>query len=216
MRMINELVVRGEPPEVAKLVQRFGSVPRDGWRREPEIEERLNGVGVAPRGAFCFSWQGTMGRPAASVILHKRGSGEISISNIVPVERRPLTDEEYNNILSGFDADVLRPMGDGLSVETLLVPPGVQLEKNLSSEARDALRAFSSTANKVAPHPLDWRRWDRFLVRSHLDHSPLDSSEIDWWLASEGWPEGRRGELVEAYEKGLSLLAEYDEERGDS
>jgi hypothetical protein len=213
VRMINELTVRGEPSEVAKLVERMRNTPPNGWKREPEIEERLKSMGAAPLGALCFSWPGAAGQPSASLFLHEMGAGELSVSNIVPVERRPLSDEEYNSILSEFERDVIGPTSAGIRVATTIIPPLARLEASLSPEALGKLRSFSSAANKSFLHPLDWRRWDRFLVQIHLDGSSLDDADLAMWLAEQGWTEPQFGRLIERFKMGQSLLSAYDEER---
>jgi hypothetical protein len=213
MRLTNELIVRGDPSEVAKLVERIESVPQNGWKREPEVEQRLKSMGAASQGAFCFSWQGGTGSPPASLFLHKRGLSELSVSNIVAKERRALSDEEYNEILAEFEQDILKPHSAGIGVETIVIPPLARLEASLSPEALRRLKSFSSKANKAVPHPLDWQRWDQFLVQIHQDGSLLDEVELAMWLVDQGWTEPQFGRFLERFRTGRSLLTAYDEER---
>jgi hypothetical protein len=216
MRMINDLIIRGDPPEVAKLVERMTNAPSNGWKREAAIEDRLKNMGVGSWGALCFSWQGAEGKPPASLFLHKRGLGELSVSNIVPVEPRPLTDEEYNSILSEFERDILQPTSAGVRVETIVVPPLARLEAALAPELVRKLKAFSEAANRSSLHPLDWKRWDQFLVQIHLDEASLDESDLAMWFAEHGWVESQFGPLLERFRAGQSLLSAYDEERSAS
>jgi len=216
MRMRNGLVVRGDPAEVAKLVERLEDAAPEGWKRDPESEERLKAMRVFPWGAYCFSWRGDAVRPAASLILHRQGLAELSVMNIVAKERRSLSDEEYNDILLEFEQDVLRPNIAGIRVETSIIPPVVGLEASLSTEALRRLKAFSSNANKAAPHPDDWRRWDQFLVQVHHDGSFLDDVELAMWLGNDGWTESQSAPFIDRFNVSQSLLATYDEERSAS
>jgi len=75
------------------------------------------------------------------------------------------------------------------------------------------LRSFSMTADKVALQPLDWRRWDAFIVRTHLDDTVVSLDQLATWLEDEGWPEEQRSRLVSEYKRGRQLLSVHDEER---
>ena len=110
MRMVNEMNVRGQAPEIDKLVEKIGEEIRfDGWKREPTVEKALQNSGIGRLGVYCYSRQSGEGKPAASLILYKRGPDELAVSSIVPAVRKPLTDEEYNEILADFKETVLRP-----------------------------------------------------------------------------------------------------------
>jgi len=216
MRMINELVVRGAPSEIAKFVGRLENIPQTSWKRELEIEERLKDMGAAPSGAFAFSSEGDAGRPPASLILHRRGSAELFVSNIFAKGRRSLSDEEYNDMLSEFERDVVEPNARGIGIETIMIPPFDRLESSLSPEALRRLKAFSNDANRSALHPRDWRRWDQFLIQIHQDGSSADDFELALWLGNHGWTENQFGRFIERFRAGQSLLATYDEERSAS
>jgi len=213
MRMVNDLEVVAEPSKIHELMRRVEGRPDDRWRRDREPVKRFEKMLSAPIEAFCFSIENEPGRPAATLWFERRGPSRLVVSNIVPAERRALTDEEYNAILDEFESSLLRPLAEGLGVDLRTISPGVKLEASLSREAMEMLRSFSATANRSGLHPLDWRRWGRFLIQTHLDGPTLDGTDLDWWLDQEGWPEEMRRLLVGSYETGLSLLAEYDEER---
>jgi hypothetical protein len=216
MRMINELIIRGEPPEVSKLVERMEGVPSAHWKREPAIEERLKSMRTAGLGTLCFSWLGGDGKPASSLFLHKRGPGELAVSNIVAVERRSLTDDEYNGILSEFDREILRQTNEGVGVETIVVPPLARFEAELWPETLRQLRAFSTAANRSSLHPLDWERWEKFLIHVYLKEGSLDECDLATWFAEHGWSESQFGPLLERFRVGRSLLSAYDQERSAS
>lgn len=208
--MVRDLVIRGEPSEILKFIKRIESVAPNGWRREPEAEERLRKFGVAPRGAYCFSWKGGEGRPAASVLLYQRGPGELSVSNIVAAERRLLTDEEYNNLLSGFKEDVLTPMSADLGVQPIIVEPRSRLEESLTSEAFRLLRSFSNAASKQPGPPLDLQEWRLFAFQTHRDEWAIDHEDLRRWLLDQGWPEESAIQLITELQRTRTILAAYD------
>src|SRR5713101_8031367 len=99
MRALNNLVIRGPRPEVAAFLQRLEANLNGGWRRDRELEARLHGMGAGGEGAFCFSCTEAPERPAAALWLQARGPEEWYVSNIVPLGRHTLSDEEYNHVL---------------------------------------------------------------------------------------------------------------------
>ena len=213
MRALNDLVIRGPSPEVAAFLRRLEGSLSDGWRRDHALEARLKGMGVGGDGAFCFSCDDAPGRPAAALWLQARGPEEWYVSNIVPLGRHTLSDEEYNHILGEFESRVLEPQSWGSAVHPEIVPARVRLEDYRSPEAAGLLRAFSAQANRTALQPSDQQRWQQFLLRAHREESPLEGALLEEWLASEGWPEPTRAELARGYESARRLLWSYDEEQ---
>src|SRR4051794_33363598 len=128
MRALNDLVIRGPRPELAMFLQRLEGSLSDGWRRDREPEARLRGMGVGRDGAFCFRCTDAPGRPAAALWLQARSPEEWYVSNIVPVERHTLSDEEYNRILAEFESRFLKPLSRGSLVQPEILPARTRLE----------------------------------------------------------------------------------------
>jgi hypothetical protein len=213
MRALNELVIRGPRTELGTLLQRIEADLTNGWRRDRAREERLRGTGIGGDQVFCFSCEQTTGRPAAALWLQARSPEEWYVSNLVPLGRQVMSDEEHNQILGEFETAFLEPLSRGSAVHPEIVPPQTRLEDFLSPEACRRLRAFSSSANHTELHPNDRLRWEGFILQAHRDEAPLDPQMLEEWLEGEGWPEERRGQLAYEYERGRALLAHYDEEQ---
>ena len=77
----------------------------------------------------------------------------------------------------------------------------------------ELLKTFSATADRGKLQPLDVRRWNAFVARTHLDDVVLDTSLLSAWLEGEGWQDPQRRQLVHEYAYGRSLLTVFDEER---
>jgi hypothetical protein len=212
MRKVNELIIRGEPAEVAKLVERIEAAPENGWKRDRAIEERLWRPTNAKPSTYCFTTPDDLDQPLSHLLVRKMRD-RLELSSILPVERVLLTEEQHNSILDQFKEGFLKPVVAGLNVEARIDPFRVKMEKILSWKALDKLQLFSDSADKQTIRPLDRLRWNRFVTQVHIDSSALDSEELDWWLEDSGWPEEPRRRLAEWYEEGLSMLKEYDEER---
>jgi hypothetical protein len=212
MRKVNELIIRGEPAEMAKLVERIEAAPENGWKRDRAIEERLWRPANARPSTYCFTTPSGLDQPPAHLLVWNMRD-RLEVSSILPVERVLLTEDQYNGILDQFKEGFLEPVVAGLDVEARIDPFRVKLEEIVSREAFEKLEAFSESADKRTIGPPDRHRWSRFVTQVHIDGSALDSEELDWWLGESGWPEEPRHRLLEWYEEGLSMLKDYDEAR---
>jgi hypothetical protein len=198
---------------MAAFLERLEGSLTDGWRRDREREVRLRGMGVGGEGTFCFSCPEAPGRAAAALWLQARGPEELVVSNVVPLGKHTLTDEEYNGILGEFESRFLEPLSRASGVRPEILPARVRLEDYLSVDTSQALRAFSAAANRTTLHPTDRQRWQQFVLRAHREDSLMDASYLEAWLELEGWPEALRHDLACEYESARALLASYDEEQ---
>jgi hypothetical protein len=148
----------------------------------------------------------------AALWLQARNPEEWYVSNIVPLGKHNLSDEEYNQVLGEFESRFLEPLSRGSAVRPEILPARTRLEDYLSPEAARLLRAFSA-ANCTSLHASDRQRWQQFLVRAHQEESIMDAAFLEEWLASEGWPEEARANLAREYESARQLLWSYDEEQ---
>jgi hypothetical protein len=211
--MVDDLEVEGDPSAIDDLIRRLEDCSDRRWRRDLGPVKRLEKVFAGPVDDLCFSIDEEGERPAATLWIERRGARELVVSNIVPTVRQSLTDDEYHAILDDFQTSILQAISHGIDVQFRRISPRDKIEEALSREAKRLLRSFSSSANRSGLHPSDWRKWGRFLIQTHLDRTILDGTELGWWLDQEGWPRESRDALVASFETGLSLLAEYDEER---
>jgi hypothetical protein len=212
MRTTTELEIRGEGTDLERLLARIEAQLRDGWKRNWQAEERLGRHGVRGPWDYCFSCTGAAGRPAAGLWVHARGPNELYVSNVIPLEKQSLTEEESDRLLEEFEREFLGPAAAAEGVQVEVVRRRMTLESVLSPEVIGLLRAFSATADRTALLPNDRPRWNAFLVRVHQDESAFDPALLDEWLRQEGWSEVARRRLIGDYETARSLLTAYDEE----
>ncbi len=215
MKTTTELTIRGERAQLERLLVRVEELLSNGWKRDHDAEERLARHGtVAPFGR-CFSCTAKNDRPAAGFCIHGRGPNELQVSNVVPLVKQELAQDECNRVLMEFEREFVGPAAaeTGVATEIAKVPP--TLEHDLSLEAVRLLRAFSATASRSDLRPIDRARWNAFLVRAHQDESLFDRAMLDEWLEHDGWAEEVRHQLVAEYEAARSLLLVYDDEQGE-
>jgi hypothetical protein len=212
MKTTTELTMRGERIHLERLLARVEPLLRDGWFRDRQAEEQLGRHGVRGPWDHCFSCTALADRPAACLLVHARGPGELYISTVIPLEQQRLTEEEANRLLEEFEREFLGPAAAEVGVDTEIVERRPTVENDLSAEAVRLLRAFSASANRAELQPTDRRRWQAFLIRVHQEESVFDPALLDEWLQQEGWAEDTRRQLLGEYETARSLLLAYDEE----
>ena len=142
----DELVLKGEPHQVAQLRTRIQSSTFDGWRRRFDLEQRLQQMRVAREGTFCFSKQfEDIQDSEVTVWLQTRGSSELDVSNVVPSGRgKELGYSEYNRVLTDFKETLIYKLIEGLRIHAIEVPVslGRSAGELLSPEALRRLKGF--------------------------------------------------------------------------
>jgi hypothetical protein len=187
------------------------------WRhaesREQEIKD--DPAVVSRADVIAFEWEGGDGIPPVSLYLFSCADG-YTVTNIVPLGAGDLGQRGYNIALQDFSDRVAVPAAKEAGFAVEITESGEGLDDWLPRAAADALRRFSSLANKStgSSHPTDRERWFTFLIAVHRDRGSLNASRLERWLIeSERWPvESAQGLAVE-YELALDLLEEYDRNR---
>ena len=101
--------------------------------------------------------------------------------------------------------------GISVGVQVELASPDFRIDDVLSASAVQALRGFSSLANRSVLHPLDRERWNRFLGMAHREQALLTSDMLQRWLVEEEkWPEDKAFDLTVEYEHARGLLKTYE------
>jgi hypothetical protein len=210
------LIVKGAPPEIQELLRRIEAGPVGGWSRRGDIEDRLRKARASEPPTWCFSKAVAPVGREVTAWLSARGPRELSVSTVLPLhELEALGPEQFDQALADFRDTLIAPLTNGLTTRVLMyrTVSETTLEETLSFEAMSRLHSFSEAADRTSLQPLDWRRWDLFLVRSHLDDTVVPLDLLGTWLEDEGWPVEQRRRLVSDYERGRRLLSVYDEER---
>ncbi len=215
MRMIDELIVRGEPAAMAEFKARLEAGPPGVWERESGAAQKFVAMPMPlrwmrPRIAFRRR-EVPEGRVVKAWLREDRPD-ELALGGMIAEDRRTMDDQEYNAALGSL-LKFLEPPTSGLDVRIERIPFRVKMEEIVTDEAMRRLEAFIRPADRSSLEPFDRARWRAFVTQVHRDGSALYSEELDLWLRMGGWPEDSRRLLIEAYDNGLCLLKEYDEER---
>ena len=151
--------------------------------------------------------------PAAGLTVLGNDEG-YEVPNIVPLSPGALNFREYNAVLEDFRERVASPVAVGLPLNIEVSNATQDLEDWTSADAATALELFSAAANKAsgASHPMDEKRWFRFLVADYRGKKRLGAARLMRWLHEvEGWNEDTAHKLASQYEMGIDLLEYLDQ-----
>jgi len=209
MRVYQELTFRGDPDSLGRLIQAIEDRLSDGWSRSHDLERETEQAIFGPM--YCFSCTSRAARPASDLWLAADSKTKLYVSNVVPREHSSLTHDQYNQVLQEFHNRFARPAADLVGVQVELASPDFRIDDVLSASAVQALRGFSSLANRSVLHPLDRERWNRFLGMAHREQALLTSDMLQRWLVEEEkWPEDKAFDLTVEYEHARGLLKTYE------
>lgn len=212
MQVFRELYIRGEPDQLAATVDGITASLSGGWSRDPDLEQRLQHQISAQR-AYCFQCEKQGRRRAATLFLTEKDPTTYSVVNIVPDEDPRLSYFDYNCILEEFFRLFVEPAAARTGASAELTDADADLERWMTPQTADKLRAFCQVANKRtgARHPVDRERWFDFIVAAHREGSELTSSTLARWLQEVGgWDADRSDELAIEYERARKLLVQAD------
>ena len=212
VEVFQDLVLRGPPKSQSALRQALLDRIADPWFHTEEKEKKLSTRVESDADILAFERDTSDGLPAATLWLWSQSDG-YKVTNIVPKATGQLDYSEYNAILEDFEQQVASPAAQQAGFQIEMTSSRQSIEDWLPQKAAEALRLFSRAANKStgSGHPLDQKRWFRFLIEAHSDNGQLDTRLLARWLVEvEGWDDDDANKLAIEYEFGLGLLSEYD------
>lgn len=207
MQVFQDLVIQGEPSQLAATVTAIRDALADEWTRDLDAERqmRANGLGLVA----CFACARRGRRPSATLFLHGNDERKLHVTNIVPHDQPELTPDEYNAILTEFAHRFVLPATTMSGAQMLLTSANADLEHWFSPETAKKLRLFCEIANKRtgSGHPADRQLWFDFIASAHEEGGKLDATTLSQWLVEEGgWSRNLANNLASEYEFARGLL----------
>lgn len=158
-------------------------------------------------GYLYYSYKGDALPHAVVCVL--ADDNELSVVNILPMEKSMLSFDEYNELMRIFVRQCVR-----LEYRKRLTAAQISYQKLLNPTTRNALEQFSYLANHVTKgkHPMDQERWVNFVTTSyrtgsyrHLIEGPL-SHLLEHAF---GWPHEDADMLSRDFDRLISFLSIY-------
>lgn len=205
------LQITGDARKVDAFLTELAGTSMHGWSCDTESETSIAKYGTG--NMRCMIRTSESPRLAARLWLARRSPTEVYVSNIVPYISNRLDYTDYNALLDDFAARVVKPISGKHGVVATSTSGEFSLDDAAGKEVADALRTFSSCANKAtgSSHPLDQERWFAFVIAAHRTNASLEPVELSRWLAeAEHWDEDVAMDLSIQYEQQRALLEHYD------
>lgn len=180
----------------------------DGWIRDKEAETRLG------REFFAIKANTQQHKlESMLLLLIDRKKSILKITNILPSNKSSLTYEEYNEILTSFYDECIKPLINNYPDFKIHFTDGKEnIDSYLSSENSALLQLFLASANMStgSSHPSDRKTWNNFLINLVKTNEDLPSDFLERWLIEiEGWPYDIVSDLISEFDFGICLLKQY-------
>ncbi len=230
MKIFRELYFRGTPSDLNRFTEEIRNYVTGDWRF---VAKENNGK---YRSYLFFDYMGKQVENArVSIYLGDSiNTGEISVGNIVPLNKNQLSIEEYNAVLMLFYNDVVIPFKNDNDYLNISQPTDDKFDPLtiMSDISLKKLKAFCGGANKStgSSHPCDRERWLNFIFQTVEEDRILDSDTLFRFLKDEefwgtkpddfigvigdyAWDEESAYELSMEYETISEAMKYYKENR---
>ena len=205
MKIFQNLYIDLKGHEIEDFIEQLTKKCGTNWRRAFEREENAKYFNEK---AFAFEYIGKDGLPNAGLTLFENERGVWYVPNIIPIKIGQLSVDEYNQLLIDFKNTLVDPVVQNTAINIQLTKDQIILEDIVGKEASEALKRFSSAANKSSgnSHPYDKKRWFEFLVAAQKAEKKLDYDILKATLIEQGWSDDFASDLAFEYENGRELL----------
>jgi hypothetical protein len=213
LEVFRDFEIHGEQSKLTTFLSQFVKALPHRWKRDITREKEIRQLFNDGR-QFVFRIAANDQRPGATLFVLRRGS-TLRVANVVPTEVGQLSKRQYNSYIEEFSR-IASPIAQRLGLQAKITSDQRDIRDLLTTEAFEALQAFSVAANKStgSSHPSDRRRWLAFLVHEHIGGRRLDTDTLQRWLIEEEkWPETEAYDLASEFEFARALLSTYDTER---
>jgi hypothetical protein len=206
MKTRRTLRVYGDRQELDSLVEHIEANLIDGWDRGREIESRLSSR--PPK--VCFLCKSNPDFSPYFVLLEDEDF-RLKLADIHSKDSTVSTDQ-YNFLASEFFLLFLEAPAAGLGLTVDFSSDEWEIGQALGRCGARLLRSFASIPDRSVKHPLDHRRWLRFVA--YLGVNPerkCDPWLIRGWLIEQGWAPKTLDRLIPELQFGLELMRAYGE-----
>ncbi len=205
MKIFQDLYIDLHGYDIESFIEQLTRYCGKSWKRNFDREENAR---YFTEKAFAFEYGGENGLPQAGLTLFEKDQGVWHVPNIVPLKSSQLSVDEYNSLLVDFKTTLVDPSVQNTPIKVELTNEQTFLEDIVGNEAADALRRFSSLANKSTgySHPYDKRRWFEFLSTVQKSGKKLSYEVLKATLIEQGWSEEWAHDLACEFEYSQALL----------
>lgn len=213
MQVFRELVIRGEPDQLAATMEAITSAASGDWTRNHKAEANV------PRGgptveAYYFTRRERELQPEAGVMMIRDPAEGCYYALMWPAAGPELSPHETNSVIEEFYQRLVRPAAARSGAVAELTAAEADLEHWMSPDTAAKLRRFNLAANRHSGsrHPAARKLWYDFLAAAHREDAKLDAATLAQWLREDGgWNEEWADDLAGEYGFARGLLTYTDQ-----
>jgi hypothetical protein len=205
MKTFQNLYIKLNNDSIESFIEKITQNCNENWQRDFEREENAK---YFREKAFSFKYTGKNELPSAGLTLFENENAVWYVPNIIPIEMKELSIDEYNKLLVDFKKTLIEPAIQNTTITITITKDEVSLDDFIDQKAVDALKRFSSLANKSTgnSHPNDKNRWFEFLVAAQKSEKKPSFEMLKATLIEQGWSEEFAYDLAFEFEHGQELL----------
>lgn len=192
--------------------------PLRGWKKRTSLEKNMYGyLSNTRKQVLCLetpSYKYGKSR-IKGVIWSWVDDKSLDVFNIIPLSGTQFDPLQYNFILNRFNDEVIKNLPAKCYSRIEMTKPIFDMEERIGGKAFEALRAFSTSANKSTgnSHPNDLKIWYQFIILAFHNDANLSPDQLMQWLVNDGWGEDIATKLSLEFEYSFALLKEYESDR---
>lgn len=201
MLTFKDLIIRADNNKMEKfiseLTNKISSSPI--WDRKDDKQNLI----LHAEKIYAFQRKKDNKLPAAGLSIFPKDNGvSWYVPNVVPIEYKQLSYQEYNDILTEFYDLFVKPISVALNINTEISTGNISAQDILGERAARALSLFSDCANKStgSSHPNDRERWLAFILMACTDKEHIDTGLLQKILIEQGWDEYGSNKLMSEFE----------------
>ncbi|MGK7392877.1 MAG: hypothetical protein ACNS60_21155 [Candidatus Cyclobacteriaceae bacterium M2_1C_046] len=212
MEKFNDLDIKGSMDDLTTLLNEVKeNLPADWIYKEDNTRNYIGNT--SEKNIICLESPSIKGRKG--LVWFRIYEDKLTVINIVPTKSGSFEHSEYNAILDAFYKECVLPLTHNKSVTIEYNIGGIDVIELTGKDTYDAMVEWESSCNHSTgnTHPMDFKRWAKFVITAHRNKSQLTPSIFGRWLIEEkGWNENFdiTHRLVSDYEYSLQLLEEND------
>ncbi|MFZ2999752.1 MAG: hypothetical protein WA071_05440 [Undibacterium umbellatum] len=191
MKKFQDLIIKTDLQE-SEVTRIIASRLPESWVEPREFNADI----LAKVGGAYYAFDLKSSRSGRARLWMAPSENGIIVSNIIPLDKRELAPDEYNEILQKFVEQGVKG-----SFDFILTDPEILLTDVLSEVSSQKLIAFSSSANKSTghSHPLDEKRWLAFVYSTVKQDEEIDFELLVSFLSEQGWDDESAQDLADDF-----------------
>ena len=148
VKVYRELEIKGQQDVLQSVITSIEQHLSNGWSRDRDAELAVKGA--TPSLMYCFACAHSPTLPPSRLWLILEQSGNLYVSNIVPLQQGQLSYDHYNNVLEDFYQRSIVPATAGINAQSI---PPAQSERSTRGWIKKPLLCCANSPAQPTSQP---------------------------------------------------------------